>query len=526
MQNLGEFWGRIKNVWANMPNKKKVALIIVSACLLAMIMAYYFFFGRTTYDILFADLSVADSGAIITKLDELDVTYKLENRGATIKVPTKQVDKLRISLANEGALSSAGAGFELFDNSGFALTNEEREIMYQRALQGELQRAIMSMDEVDYASVILSMPKESLFSEERKKGSASIVLKIKQYKRLSPEKVRGIVALVSGAVRDIAPEHIEVIDTDMNYLSSGLNHVDNPYSIKEANDRMSLKKDFEKTLEEDIKLMLETAFGKDKIVVKINADMNFDTKETTSIAYDHDNPVIVSIQESISITDGADAGFSLSPVDNNIQYYGANTDEVAAIPGLGNYENIRNYEIGETTTKIVKAPGVVDRMTTSVIYDGQLSDTKKEAIRNIVVAAVGLNEVRGDIISVEGFSFDRSSEQELRKSMEEAEQKYFADMRRRELIRYIALGLVLLLILISILILARKRKHSQLALNDTKSLKPAAIQPVAIEEMLNDISLKHHDEQSEVEEEINKYAKESPHKVAEVIKTWLLQEEA
>src|SRR5690606_10033496 len=140
------------------------------------------------------------------------------------------------------------------------------------------------------------------------------------------------------------------------------------------------------------------------------------------------------------LTDEENIDLSLSPVDNNTQYYGENTDEIGEIPGLETYDNTRNYEIGETTTKTVKAPGVVERMTTSVIYDGELSDVKKEAIRNIVVAAVGFNEIRGDIIHVEGLAFDRTSEEELKRTMEEAEEKYQADIKKKEFMRYIILG--------------------------------------------------------------------------------------
>lgn len=530
MQGLKVFFERIKSTWDNMTGGKKVVLISLGAAFIISLTVYYVIFAKTTYVPLFSDLNDVDSGKIVQKLDEMGTDYRLEMGGTTVSVPDNVVDKLRISLANEGSLPSNGIGFELFDKSSFTLTSEDREIMYQRAIQGELQRAIMALEEVDFATVILSMPQDSLFANEKESGSASILLRLNAFKKLSPEKVRGIVALVSGAVKGIPEKNVQVIDTELNYLSFGVTETDNFNSIQETGNRLSMIQQFEADLAEELQGLLEGALGRGKVLVKVNADMNFDSEESTSIAYNNESPVIRSIQEKILIEENDWVDLSLSPVDNNIQYYGESTDDISDTPGLESYENIRNYEIDETTVHTVKAPGTIKRISTSVIYDGELSDLKKESIRNIVTAAVGYDALRGDVINVEGLTFDRTSEIELKKAMVEAERVYKEELQRQMIMKYVGLGVGgLVLFILLIIILIRSRRSARIMANELNPAEPemaAGVQPMSVEEMIQDVSIRLNTEDEEGQErEIKEYAQESPEKVAEIVKTWVLKDE-
>ncbi len=522
MQWLKDFMERLHTTWSNMTSGKRLALISVGVAFIVSLAMYYFVFGKVTVVPLFTDLSIADSAKVVQKLDEMGVTdYKIELGGTTISVPEERVDRLRIDLANNEALPSNGKGFELFDSTSFTLTNEEREIMYQRAVQGELQRAIMSLEEVNFATVILSMPVESLFASEEKSGSASVLLRLNAFKKMNPQQVRGIIALVSGAVKGIPPENVQVIDTELNYLSLGLDESNDLSSAQETGNRLSLKQNFENKLAKDIQEMLETALGSGKVVVKINADMNFDTEEKTIISYG-DQLALRSIEESIHIESGQEQDLSLSPIDNNIQYYGENTEQIAQSPGLNDYQNIRNYEIDETQVHTIKAPGEIVRLTTSVIYDGDLSAERKEAIENIVIGAVGLDTLRGDIINVEGLVFDRTSEVELKKEMDAAEAAYLAEMKKQAIFKYVGMGVGSLFFLIFlIIVLLRIRRFSK---ENDESMRD--VHPMPIEEMIQDVSSKlTYNEVQGSEIEVKEYANESPDKVADIVKTWILKDE-
>lgn len=525
MQQLKELFERFKTTWNNMTGGKRLALIMIGVAFIVSLTVYYFVFGKITYVPLFTDLSVTDSGKIVQKLDDMGISnYKIEMGGTTISVPEDMVDRLRIELANDGALPTNGTGFELFDEASFTLTSEDREIMFQRAVQGELQRAIMALEEVDFATVILSMPKDSLFASEDETGSASVLLRLNAFKKLEPEKVRGIIALVSGAVKGIPQENVQVIDTELNYLSVGIGEDTDFSSIQETGNRMSLKQEFENTLAKGLEEMLEQALGKGKVLVKINADMNFDAEESTAITYNNESPVIRSIQEKILVEGGQGVDLSLSPVDNNVQYYRESVDEAAESDSLESYEHILNYEIGEKTVHTVKAPGEVMRLSTSVIYDGTLTDAQKEAIKNIVIAAVGYDNLRGDIINVEGLTFDRTSEQELKKAMDEAEEAYNKELKRQMIFKYVGIGLGSFVFLIFFIIILIKLKKSNRIQEDLQSAPQ--VQPMPIEEMIQDVTAKLNvSSDGGSESEIKEYAGESPDKVAEIVKTWILKDE-
>ncbi|MCG8482822.1 MAG: hypothetical protein MJA31_05890, partial [Clostridia bacterium] len=324
--------------------------------------------------------------------------------------------------------------------------------------------------------------------------------------------------------------NVQVIDTELNYLSFGVTENNNFNSIQETGNRFGLKQEFENTLASELQGLLEGALGRGKVLVKVNAAMNFDTEESTMIAYNDESPVIRSIQEKILLEEDDWVDLSLSPVDNNVQYYGENTDEISDTPGLESYENIRNYEIDETTVHTIKAPGVIQRISTSVVYDGELSDEKKEAIRNIVTAAVGYDALRGDVINVEGLAFDRTSEVELKKAMEEAEIVYKEELQRQMIMKYVGMGIGgLVLFILLIIILVRTRRTSKLAaneLNAAESEMASTIHPMSVEEMIEDVSVRLSSSEKEgTEKEIKEYAKESPEKVAEIVKTWVLKDE-
>src|SRR5699024_6450193 len=145
--------------------------------------------------------------------------YKLEDGGKTILVDRNQIDEYRIDLAVDDKLPDSSTGFELFDDSGMMTTDEDRKIMYQRALSGELERSISALDGIEKAKVILVTPEESVFSEKEKEATASVMLTLK--KPLSDKSIQGIVTLTAGAVENLNPDNIKVVDDSGNVLAGG-----------------------------------------------------------------------------------------------------------------------------------------------------------------------------------------------------------------------------------------------------------------------------------------------------------------
>ncbi len=190
------------------------------------------------------------------------------------------------------------SGFEIFDNIGLMVTDDDRKIMYQRALTGELQRSIMSLDAVNSAKVHLVMSEKSIFETQEKEASASVILDLNPNHKISDSMIKGIAALISGAVDNLPDENIQIIDSKGNLLSRVLQEDDSLNSIDIVTKYQSIKEEFEHKIESNLKGLLEDVFGKDKIRVSVNADLDFDAEETTTITYR--DPVIRSEQISAS----------------------------------------------------------------------------------------------------------------------------------------------------------------------------------------------------------------------------------
>lgn len=526
MGKIKEFFNKIAKGWKELSKSKKISVTIILGSFIVAAIVYYFAFGRVKYVPIFTNLEMEDSGQIVEKLEEMKVTdYKIEDGGSTILVSEKQVDKLRLDLAVDGILPNSGNGFELFDNAGFAITDEDRKILYQRALEGELQRSIMSLKEVDYARIHLALAEETVFTKEPQPGTASVVLKMKPLEKISPSQIKGIVSLVSGAVKNLPEENVRVVDDKANLLSDGVLSSQNDYqSVQSTNDRMEIKKGFEENLEKDLNGMLEKALGVDKVLTKVNVALDFDSQESTVISYDKEG-VIRSQQVNIYRDGNVVQGVGGSPIDNNTQnYIDPNLEEVFSDEDTHSYESTTNNEIGETTTYTVKAPGEVKRISTSVLYDGNLTPEMQGVIQNIVMAATGFDMDRGDMINVEGINFDTSYQDQIQEDMALEEAKLAQEeAARQKLMMYIGIPIALILavfIIIGIIRMSKRKKEDKIGSVDIKVEEPIPIEEIIKEPLIN-LDMK----ESTEERSIKDFAQKNPEKMAELMRAWIVEDE-
>lgn len=526
MGRIREFFGKIQKGYKSLSPSKKISIGIILISLLLAGMIYYFTLGRTKYVPIFTNLELEDSGQIVEKLEEMKVTdYRVQDGGRTVMVSEKEVDKLRLDLAMNGILPNSGNGFELFDDAGFAITDEDRKILFQRALEGELQRSIMSLKEVERARVHLALAEESIFTKEEKPGTASVVLKLKPLETLDQEQVRGIISLVSGAVKNLPEENVRVVDDKANILSDGIASNDPTFqSTQGTSQRMEIKKQFEEDLQKDLNSMLEKTLGVGKVLVKVNADMDFDSQESTVISYDKEG-IIRSQQIRIDRNGNVTNVEGGSPIDENSNYIDPNVEGVIDDEDTTSYESVTNNEFGETTTYTVKAPGEVKRISTSVIYDGTLTPAMQGAIQNIVMAATGFDMERGDMINVEGMDFDTSYQDQLQEELaQEQAQLAEKEAAKQKLMMYIGIpaGIILaILIVFGIIRIARRKKEEDTSLPlDVRIDEPIPTEEIVAEPLINIDS-----QESTEERSVKDYAEKNPEKMAELIRAWIIEDE-
>lgn len=388
MDKLKNMAGDIKAGWNKMEKKKRVGLISIVAAISIVLFLLVYMTQRIEYRVLFSELEEADSGAIVEDLETKGMDYKLEDEGQTILIDERLVDKYRIELAVDGPMPSTSTGFEIFDSSNMMATDDDRAIMYQRAVSGELERAIGSLGSVESGKVLLNIPESSVFQnpDYQKEATASVVLQMKNNQMPDQATVQGIAALVSGAVENLPQTNVEILDTNGKLLSSSISDGYN-LGADVVTEHQRIKSLIENDLEQKVLTLLSPVYGLENVQVSVNTELNFDAIEREVIEYGDEGSIrsqTESVAGNAALAQEVQSG---SLEDNGVTVFDENEDN-------STYEHTTNYELDSTTSKIVEAPGAIERMTASVIIMDNPTD--RAAMQGLVENALGINNFRDD----------------------------------------------------------------------------------------------------------------------------------
>jgi flagellar M-ring protein FliF len=397
-----------------------------------------------------------DAAAMASKLKEMGVPYRLEGDGTTILVPASMVYDMRLRLATEGLPRGGGAGFELFDQRNFGMTEFMQKLNYRRALQGELSRTISQLDAVHSARVHIVLPEKSLFLDQQDKPTASVVLKLAPGRRLTPEQIRGIAHLVASSVEGLSAEDVTLVDHNGEQLRQ---EVPDPSRLFLSEEQQAYQQTLERTLERRAQSLLARAIGKDKVLVRVSADLDFQRIERAEERYDADNPAVRSEQRSKE--SGAGPGFwaiGVPGVRSNVTG-GANVEQQGTNTASRESETI-NYEVSKVVSKIVAPSGEIKRLSVAVLVDGAYQPgaqpgettyvprTEEELakFRDMVKSAVGYNEARGDRVEIANIPFEMQADPEEAAMAAEARRAFWLQIGRYG--AYVVLGVLCLLFVV------------------------------------------------------------------------------
>ena len=153
---------------------------IMAAVTIAILSFFVYLTNRVSapeMSLLYGDLTVQDSGQIVTELETRQIPYRLGPDGSSVYIPGDEIRHMRLLMAEQGLPSGGSIGYELFDQQDtLGTTSFVQNINQTRAMEGELSRTISSINRVKSARVHLVLPQRELFSRERQEPSASIVL--------------------------------------------------------------------------------------------------------------------------------------------------------------------------------------------------------------------------------------------------------------------------------------------------------------------------------------------------------------
>src|SRR3984885_1216744 len=376
--SFGGFSGRIRDVWSSQGPANRM---IIGALGVLIVLGIVFFgftrFRPVEYATLFSNLAPDDANAVITKLDAQKIPHKISSDGTTVYVPADVVADERVQLAGDGTVKGGGPGFELFDRTNLGMTDTQEKIAKIRATEGELQRTIGGLTPVESARVHLAVPDATLYSTTQEPTTASVAVRTKPGETLSPEEVRGITQLVSGAVEGLKPEEVTIVNQDGTILvpspsTTGPDGSQTADALKMTSDQLVAKQRYETNLQENIQGLLDASIGPKRSAVRVATDMNFDAGTTDTEQYAPNGTVRSSQTERESF-----AGTG-PPRQPPIGVPGTTTNTVPTYQGVQNNQgNSRytksktttNYEITKTTAKHVDAPGKVSRLSVAVLVN-------------------------------------------------------------------------------------------------------------------------------------------------------------
>lgn len=411
----------------NKLNKKQRIIILTTLVVLISFLTYLILFKVDTkneyenYEVLFSNLSPEDNAAILQKLQQSKIAYKIPEDNV-IMIPKDQVYEQRIVLSSLGLPKSGkGVGFEiLLQNEVGETPNTERNKLLI-AKQNELAKTIESLRPIEKAVVNLSMPKETLFVKDGYPSTASVNITVRDNMFLSVEQITGIKNLVAAAVERLKPENVKIIDQDGQLLGEDDEAAQQSARGRQAAQERKYQREVENAMVSKIVNLLKPSLG-DGIVAQVTADYDFSVRKSVKEEFDQ-NPVVRSSQEYEKERKGfrpPQIGGVPGVVSNIGPVQGLKDDEM--MEWEKESQTTINNEIGKEVSNINGQYGILKRVSASVMVDGIYEQVKDEdgtirlqynprsqeeldKITEAVKKSIGYNEARGDQVNVVNMRF-------------------------------------------------------------------------------------------------------------------------
>jgi flagellar M-ring protein FliF len=355
--------------------------------------------NKPDYKPLVSNLSTSDAQTLNAKLGAKGIKSQVTKEGTGVEVASEQLDKARLELAGDGMPSGGRMGYELFDKPNWMGSDFAEKVNYQRALEGELERTISSIQEVESARVHLVLQKESLFADKEKEAKAAVVLKLKR--SLPPETANAITQLVANSVEGLNSSNVTLLSAD--------GHV--PLLPKKgffgATDG-----DMEAALVQQIIATLEPVVGPDHVKANVRVEYDTATSDETRETYDPNSAVAITKQVSKehtgSLMPGGIPGTATNVPSTTTATAVPKQGTTAADSGSSSESESATFAVNRVVKHVSQPAGLVKRISAAVLVDDGGKPRTPEELKkfeSIASAALGIDSKRGDTLVVEGISF-------------------------------------------------------------------------------------------------------------------------
>ncbi len=408
----------MKKILANLSIRQRISIVAVAVFLGAGLYAFVRHQREADFKPLFTGLAPEDAAGIVQKLKESGVEYRLPETGGAVLVPSARLAELRLGMAAAGLPKSGRMGFELFDKTNLGATEFTEHINFRRALEGELERSVMSLAEVEQARVHITFPKDSVFLESQQPAKASVLVKLRPGARLAPQNVLAIDHLVASAVEGLSPDAVSVLDMNGNLLGRP-----RAAKILDGAEASEATLDYRHKIEADllakVNSTLEALLGANKFRAGVSVECDFAGGEQSEEVFDPARSVMVSSQRTEDSSGSAGANGvpgTSSTLPRPTSRPGSTSKNVSRVT-----ENI-TYQSSRTVKKMRLPAGGVKKMSLAVLVDQDVTwqkdgngfkrvlvpptPEKLKVIRDLVAGITGFSTERGDQIVIDTLPFE------------------------------------------------------------------------------------------------------------------------
>ena len=410
----------MQNILAKLSIRQRISIVAVAGLVAFGMYELVHQQHESDFKPLFTGVSAEDAAAIVQKLKESGVEYSLPESGGTVLVPSAKLAELRLGMAAAGLPKTGRIGYELFDKANLGATEFTEHINYGRALEGELERSVMSITDVEQARVHLTFPKDSVFLDSQQPAKASVLVKTRPGARLSQQNVVAIDHLVASAVEGLSPDAVSVLDMNGNLL--GRPRTAGTLDGPEASDAgLDYRHKIENDLLAKINSTLEPLLGANKFRAGVSVECDFTGAEQSEEIFDPTKSVMVSSQRTEDVTGGAVS----SGVPGTASALPRPTSRPAAnAKGVSRVSESITYQTSRTVKKTRLPAGGVRKISLAVLIDQEITWTpekngfrrvltppspeKLKVLRDLVAGITGLNAERGDQLVIESLPFENT----------------------------------------------------------------------------------------------------------------------
>lgn len=417
----GGLLSQLRVLKAKLSVNQILSILALATVIFSSVLVFVYMLHKEPYQTLLTDLDAQEANSVVQKLDELDIPYELADGSRTILVPAGRIDQVVMDLASVGLPNRGRIGFEIFDETQWGVTEFAEKVKYRRALEGELERTIVSLSEISSARVHLVMEKESLFVRDTQPAKASVAVRLDRGVKLGANRVTAISNLVAFAVEGLSPEQVTVVDAHGNLLSQ-------PNSGDEVSsaDQLQHQRKVESDLEAKVISLLQPLVGRGGVRATASVRLNLNDVQQTEEIYDPNGAVILS-QTSTREFAPQDVPKSGIPFKANLPPGEAPPGTTPLpepdpqSPGRSRSSNTTNYHVSKTLRNLTSPRGSIQQISMAVVVDDKMgaptaegeaaapgeprSAEEMESLAKLVRATVGFSAERGDVVTVENVSF-------------------------------------------------------------------------------------------------------------------------